>query len=153
MLRTFSAIILSVMLTGCAGLSKEQYVVCPYDMVWQAALDTMKDRPLAVKDKERGVIESGWTEMAAPERGFGVFRRNAFDDKERARMIVTLKRLNDVTEVNVTENRERWHLKGGVSSGATRWWPIEPSEQAMASVMGRINSKLKDQGCSHAQSA
>jgi hypothetical protein len=46
------------------------------------------------------------------------------------------------------ENRERWHLKGGVTSQATRWWPIKPSEEALAAVMARLNTKLKDQGCS-----
>jgi hypothetical protein len=49
--------------------------------------------------------------------------------------------------VNVTEIRERWHLKGGVTSQATRWWPVEPSEEAMSAVLNRINTKLKEQGC------
>ena len=136
----------------CALVPKDQhdqYVVCPYDTVWNAASDTMKVFPVKVKDKENGVIETGWTEMEGEERGYGIFQRTrtGFGNKERARMVLTVKRLNEVTEVVVTENRERWHLKGGVTSQATRWWPVEPSEEAMAAVMTRINTKLKDQGC------
>ena len=136
--------------TGCASLkdSKDQYLVCPYDAVWNAAVDTMKAFPVKVKDKEKGVIETGWTEMEAAERRFGFFRRAAFDNKERARMVLTVKRLDDVTELSLTENRERWHLRGGVTSQATRWWPVEPSEEAMKAVVNLINTKLKDRGCS-----
>ncbi len=138
----------AVFMLGCASLSKEQQVVCPYDTVWNATLDTMKEFPVRVKDKGIGVIETGWTEMEGPGRKFGVFQRSAFDNKERARMIVTVKRLDAETEINVTENREQWHKRGGVSSQATRWWPVEPSEEAMTAVMNRINAKLNTQGCS-----
>lgn len=137
---------------GCALFPKDQhdqYLVCPYDTVWDAASDTMKAYPVKLKDKESGVIETGWTEMEGEERGYGLFRRTStgFGNRERARMVLTVKRLNEVTEVIVTENRERWHLKGGVTSQATKWWPIEPSEEAMAAVMSRINTRIKDQGC------
>lgn len=135
------------LIAGCVSLSKEQYLVCPYDTVWEAALDTMKERPIKVKDKEKGLIETGWTEFEGAERPFGIFQRNVFGNRERARMLLTVKKLNEVTEISLIENRERWHLKGGVTSGAMRWWPIEPSEEAMDGVMNRINSKLKDKGC------
>lgn len=85
---------------SCVPIPKERYTACPYDTVWEAALDTMKDRPLTVQDKDSGVIETGWIEMAATEQGFGVFGRQAFDDKERVRMNVSLKRLNGATEVS-----------------------------------------------------
>ena len=140
------------LLVACALFPKDQhdqYVVCPYDTVWDAASDTMKAYPVKLKDKESGVIETGWTEMEGEERGYGIFQRTStgFGNKERARMVLTLKRLNEVTEVIVSENRERWHLKGGVTSQATKWWPVDPSEEAMAAVMARINTKIKDQGC------
>jgi hypothetical protein len=137
----------ALILSGCAGLSKEQHLLCPYDTVWQAAVDTMRDRPLTEKDKYSGVIETAWTEMAAAERRFGIFQRAAFDNKERTRLTLELTREKDGTTVNVTEIRERWHLKGGVTSQATRWWPVEPSEEAMSAVLNRINTKLKEQGC------
>ena len=137
---------------GCAQIPKDhqnQYVVCPYDTVWAAAADTMKAYPVRIKDKENGVIETGWTEMEGDERAFGLFQRTStgFGNRERARMVLTVKRMNEVTEVVVTESRERWHLKGGVTSQATKWWPVEPSEEAMAAIMARINTRIKDQGC------
>ena len=138
----------AVFMLGCASLSKEQRVVCPYDTVWNAALDTMKEFPVRVKDKESGVIETGWTEMEGPGRKFGVFQRTTFDNKERARLIVTVKQVNNATDVNITEIREQWHKRGGVTSQAMRWWPVEPSQEAMTAVMNRINAKLKAQGCS-----
>jgi uncharacterized lipoprotein len=147
-MRIAGLICLCAFANACASFEKGKYLVCPYDQVWEAALDTMNDRPLTVKDKGRGVIETAWTEMVGAERRFGVFQRDAFDNKERARMTVTLKPINNVTRVIVTENRERWHLKGGANSAATRWWPIEPSEEAMTAVLNRMNTKLKAQGCS-----
>ncbi|WP_447986471.1 DUF3576 domain-containing protein [Nitrospira sp. Nam74] len=138
----------AIFMVGCASLSKEQHVLCPYDTVWNAAMDTMKDFPVKVKDKESGVIETSWTEMEGPDRRFGVFRRAAFDNKQRSRMIVTVTRRDPGTEVNVTENREQWHVRGGATSQATKWSSVEPSEEAMTAVMNRINSKLKSQGCS-----
>jgi uncharacterized lipoprotein len=109
----------------------------------------MKIFPTKLQNKETGVIETGWTEWEGEERGYGLFQRTStgFGSRERARMILKVKRVSDVTEVVVIENRERWHPKGGVTSQATRWWPIEPSEEAMAAVMTRINTRLKDQGC------
>ncbi|MEX5217049.1 MAG: hypothetical protein AB7G68_17520 [Nitrospiraceae bacterium] len=140
------------LLYGCALFPKEhhdQYVVCPYDTVWEAATDTMQAYPMRVKDKDKGRIETGWMESEGEERGYGLFRRTStgFGNKERARILLTIKQLNEVTEVSVTENRQRWHLKGGVTSQATKWWPIEPSEEAMVAVISRINSKIKAQGC------
>jgi len=53
-----------------------------------------------------------------------------------------------VTKVSLVENRQRWHLRGGVTQQATKWWPVEPSEEAMAAVMNKLNAKLKERGCS-----
>jgi hypothetical protein len=138
----------AMIMLGCASLSKEQQVVCPYDTVWNATLDTMKEFPVRVKEKEKGLIETGWTEMEGSGRQFGIFRRAAFDNKERARMIVMVKPVNNATDISITENREQWHKRGGVTSQAMRWWPVEPSQEAMTAVMNRINTKLKAQGCS-----
>ena len=135
--------------SGCASISgsKDQFFVCSYDVVWDAALESVKDRPEQVQDKDRGLITTGWIEMEGTERGYGVFEREAFGNRERARMTVAVKRLNDVTSVSVLENRQRWHLKGGVSQQSTKWWPIDPSEEAEATVVNRLNNKLKEKGC------
>lgn len=132
---------------SCATIPKEKYAACPYDTIWEAALDAMKDRPLTTQNKEKGIIETGWLEMAASEQPFGVFGRQAFDDKDRAKMNVLLTRINDAVEVSALETRQRWHLRGGVTQQATKWWPIEPSPDAMKNVMNRINANLKDKGC------
>ena len=137
---------------GCALFPTDHYTQhlgCPYDIVWNAASETMKIFPTPVEDKEKGIIETGWTEIEGDERGYGVFRRTktGFGNRERIRMIMKVNRANDLTEVVVIENRQRWHLKGGASSSATRWWPIDPSEEYMADVMIRLNNKLGEQGC------
>jgi hypothetical protein len=135
--------------SGCASLSggKELFYVCSYDVVWDAALQSVKDRPIQVQDKDKGRIETGWIEMEGTERSYGAFEREAFGNRERARMTVAVKRLNDVTSVSVLENRQRWHLKGGISQESTKWWPIDPSEKAEATVESRLNNKLKEKGC------
>jgi hypothetical protein len=135
--------------SGCASLSgsEDQFFVCSYDVVWDAALESVKDRPIQVKDKDKGLIETGWIEMEGTERSYGMFGREAFGNRERTRMTVAVKRLNDVTSVSVLENRQRWHLKGGVSQQANKWWPIDPSEEAESTVVNRLNRKLKEKGC------
>ena len=135
--------------SGCATLSgsNDQFFVCSYDVVWNAALEALKDRPIQVQDKDKGLIETSWIEMQGTERSYGIFDREAFGNQERARMTVAVKRLNDVTSVSVLEIRQRWHLKGGVSQQANKWWPIDPSEEAEAAVVNRLQSKLKEKGC------
>lgn len=135
--------------SGCASFSgsKDQFFVCSYDVVWDAALESVKDRPVQLQNKDTGLIETGWIEMEGTERSYGMFQREGFGNRERARITVGVKRLNDVTSVSVLENRQRWHLKGGVTQESTKWWPIDPSEKAEATVVDRLNNKLKEKGC------
>ena len=142
-------LIASLACSGCATLSgsNDQFFVCSYDIVWDAALESVKDRPVQVQDKDKGLIETGWIEMEGAERSYGMFEREGFGNRERARVTVAVKRLNDVTSVSVLENRQRWHLKGGITQQATKWWPVDPSEEAEAKVVERLNTKLKEKGC------
>ena len=135
--------------SGCASLSgsNDQFFVCSYDVVWDAALESVKDRPIQSTDKDKGLIETGWVEMEGTERSYGIFNREGFGNRERARMTMAVKGLNDVTSVSVLENRQRWHLKGGVTQQSTKWWPIDPSEEAEAAIVNRLNRKLKEKGC------
>jgi hypothetical protein len=137
---------------GCTSLSgtRDQYLVCPYDIVWGAALQTMKEYPLNEQDEEKGQIETAWVEMAGTGRTFGVFVRDGYGDKQRARMTLIVKRANDITVVSLNEYREQWHKKGGATQQATKWWPVEPSEEAVDAVMNRLNNYLKERGCSPA---
>ena len=146
-------VVLALFSAGCAVLSgsREQYYVCSYDNVWDAALETMKGQSVSSYDKEKGLIETNWQDMPpTSERTFGVFGREGFGNIERARMTVSVKRMNDVAAVSVLETRQRWHSRGGVTQQALKWWPIEPSEDATNEVVDRLNAKLKVKGCAPA---
>ncbi|CAI4033396.1 hypothetical protein DNFV4_03832 [Nitrospira tepida] len=145
-----SCLLLGIALTlGCVSLSggKEQFFVCSYEVVWDAALNSVKDRSLRVQDKQNGLIETNWTEMEGQERPYGLFRREGFGNKERARLTLALKQQDDITSVSVLETRQRWHARGGATTQATKWWPVEPSEVAMNDVVNQLNSTLQDKGC------
>lgn len=148
--RTTMAALILLSTAGCASLSgsREQYYVCPYDTVWNAALDTMKGQSITASDKGAGLIETGWMDVAPlTERSFGIFAREGFGNRERARMSVAVKQMNDVATVSVLETRQRWHARGGVTTQATKWWPAEPSQDTTNEVVDRINARLKEQGC------
>ena len=141
---------LAFLVVGCAVLSgsREQYFVCSYDMAWDAALETMKGQSVSTSDKEKGLIETSWQDVPpASERSFGIFGREGFGNKERARMTLSVKRMNDVASVSILEIRQRWHARGGVTQQATKWWPIDPSDDATNEVVDRLNAKLQEKGC------
>ena len=143
-------IVLALLSVGCAALSgsREQYFVCSYDIVWDATLESMKGQSIASYDKEKGVIETSWLDVEpVSEQAYGIFQREGFGNKERARMTASVKQMDDVASVSVLETRERWHARGGVTQQALRWWPIEPSEDAMDDAVNRLTAKLKAKGC------
>jgi hypothetical protein len=146
-------VVLALLSVGCAALSgsREQYYVCSYDNVWDAALETMKGQSVSTYDKEKGTIETNWQDVPpTSERSFGIFGREGFGNQERARMTVSVKRVDDVTSVSVLETRERWHARGGVTQQALKWWAIEPSEEVTNGIVDRLNAKLKTKGCAPA---
>lgn len=136
--------------SACASLSgsRDVYFVCSYDTAWDTALETMKGYSITSQNKDNGTIETAWIEMEGKERGFGMFNREGFSNRERARLTVSVKRLNDVSSVSVLETRQRWHARGGVTQQAVRWWPVDPSQEAMDEVTGKLYSRLKEKGCS-----
>lgn len=147
---TFASLFaLLLLMSGCATMSgsHDLYYVCSYDMVWDATLDTLKANSITSQNKDKGIIETAWIEMEGKERAFGIFGREGFGNRERARLIVTVTPHNDVTSVSVLENRQRWHARGGVTQQATKWWPIDPSEEVLQGVSGRLNGKLQEKGC------
>jgi uncharacterized lipoprotein len=146
----FAIIILALFSVGCASLSgsHDQYFVCSYDTVWDAALDTMKGQSIATYDKDKGVIETNWLDVPPiSERSYGIFGRDVFGNQERARFTVSIKRMIDVSSASILETRQRWHARGGVTQQALKWWPIEPSDDATDVVVSRLNAKLKTKGC------
>lgn len=145
-----TALALMLTVTGCATLSgsHEHYYVCAYETAWEAALEAAKSYSIMSQDSAKGMIETAWIEMEGAERSFGIFNREGFGNRERARLTITVKRLNDVTAVSVIEQRQRWHARGGVTSQATKWWPVDPSEEALRDISNRLNTKLLEKGCS-----
>ncbi len=137
----------AALLAACASLAgvRERYAVCEYDHVWEAALDSVKDRPVTVKDKGQGTIETGWLEIAMPGRSFGVLQRELQESKDRSRLFLTVTRLQDVTKVSFAEERQRWAFRGG--SRLFGWAPTEPSEELLADLQKRLETKLKERGC------
>jgi hypothetical protein len=140
---------LLLVLQGCASLSgsQDQYFVCSYDTVWDTALETMKGYSINSQSKDTGSIETAWIEMEGKERTYGIFGREGFGNRERARMSVKVKQLNDVSSVSVLETRQRWHARGGVTQQALKWWPVDPSQESMDEVTQKLNTRLKEKGC------
>jgi hypothetical protein len=136
-------------LTACASLSggRDHAFVCPYDAAWEATLDTMKGYSVTAEDKSTGTIETAWIEMEGKTRPYGLFGREGFGNRERARLTVVVKKDNDSSSVNMLETRQRWHARGGATQQATRWWPIEPSDEVMDEITGKLTARLKDKGC------
>jgi len=135
-------------MVGCASLAgvQERYAVCPYDHAWEAALDAVKDRAVTKQDKDSGVIQTSWLEIPMPGRTFGAFQRELPDSKDRSRITLTVKRLDEVTKISFAEDRQRWAFRGG--SRLFGWASTDPSDDVMSEVQRRLDSKLKEHGCS-----
>ena len=136
-------------LSACATMSgsRDSYFVCSYDSVWDATMDTMKGYSVTSQDKSKGTIETAWIEMDGKQQRFGLFRREGFGNLERARLTASVKKMDDVSSVSVLETRQRWHARGGATSKATQWWPVEPSGEVMDEVTGKLKLRLKENGC------
>ena len=136
------------LLTACATTSgmQQRFAVCSYDHAWEAALQAVKDRPVTTKNKDAGLIETGWLEVPMPGRTFGAFQRDLGDSKDRSRLTLTVKRLDDVTKISFIEVRERWVFRGG--SRLFGWASTDPSEEVMDDIQRRLDGKLKEHGCS-----
>jgi len=144
----FGLLIMAVVLSACAFMNgmQERFAVCSYDHAWEAAFTAVKDRSIDTKDKDAGLIVTGWLEIPMPERAFGVLQRDLPDGKDRSRITLTVKRLDDVTKISFVEERQRWVFRGG--SRLFGWASTDPSEEVMRDIQSRLDSKLKEHGCS-----
>lgn len=142
-------LLLVLALTACASLSggRDHTFVCSYDTVWEATSEVMRGYSVTSEDKISGNIETAWVEMEGAQRPYGIFNREGFGNKERARLAVAVKKDNDVSTVNVLETRQRWHARGGATQQAIKWWPVEPSEEVMEEIMDKLNTRIKEKGC------
>ena len=107
----------------------------------------MKDYAITSENKSTGTIETAWVEMEGKKQPYGVFGREGFGNRERARLTVVVKSENGTSSVNMLETRQRWHARGGVSQQAIRWWPVEPSEEVMEGITDKLNARIKEKGC------
>ncbi len=148
MQRLFALLLLPTLLTACASMSgmQQRFAVCSYDHAWEAALEAVKDRAIVTKDKEAGMIVTGWLEIPMPGRTFGALQREVGDSKDRSRMTLIVKRLDDVTKISFVEERQRWAFRGG--SRLFGWASTDPSAEVMTDVQSRLDTKLKEHGCS-----
>ncbi|MBK5282208.1 MAG: hypothetical protein JJE16_08985 [Nitrospiraceae bacterium] len=147
-LRYLSLFLILLLLTACSSLGgmQQRFAVCSYDHAWEASLEAVKDRAINSKDKDTGLIVTGWLEITMPGRTFGAFQRELADSKDRSRITLTVKRLDDVTKISFIEERQRWAFRGG--SRLFGWASTDPSEEVMRDVQSRLDSKLKEHGCS-----
>jgi hypothetical protein len=143
-----SLFIMAGILSACAFMDgvQQRFAVCSYDHAWDAALEAVKDRAITVKDKNRGLIETGWLEIEMSGRTFGALQRDLPDSRDRSRIALTVERLDDVTKISFLEERERWAFRGG--SRLYGWVSTDPSEEVMHDIQRRLDSKLKEHGCS-----
>jgi hypothetical protein len=146
--RFFTLLLTPIFLTACASMSgmQQRFAVCSYDHAWEAALEAVKDRAVVTKDKDDGLIVTGWLEIPMPGRTFGALQREVGDSKDRSRITLTLKRLEDVTKISFAEERQRWAFRGG--SRLFGWASTDPSAEVMTDVQNRLDTKLKEHGCS-----
>lgn len=147
-LRYLSLFLIPLFLTSCAATSgmQQRFAVCNYDHAWEAALEAVKDRPVTTKNKDTGLIETDWLEIPMPGRAFGILQRDMSDGKDRSRITLTVKRLDDVTKISFLEVRQQWVFRGG--SRLFGWASTDPSQDVMHDIQRRLDSKLTEHGCS-----
>ncbi len=147
-LRYLSLFLIILFLSACASTSgmQQRFAVCSYDHAWDAALEAVKDRAITTHDKDAGLIETDWLEISMPGRAFGILQRDVSDGKDRSRLTLTVKRLDDVSKISFLEVRQQWVFRGG--SRLFGWAPTDPSPDVMHDIQRRLDSKLKEHGCS-----
>ncbi|MDP1947150.1 MAG: hypothetical protein Q8L77_06575 [Nitrospirota bacterium] len=143
-----SLFVMAGFLTACASMGdmQQRFAVCSYDHAWEAALEAVKDRAINTKDKDGGLIVTGWLEIPMPGRTFGALQRDVGDSKDRSRITLSVKRLDDVTKISFVEERQRWAFRGG--SRLFGWASTDPSDDVMRDIQSRLDTKLKEHGCS-----
>ena len=142
---------LFLMLTGCASLSGavpsiERYLACPQDSVWEGALETFHSYPMIKKNQEKGIIETDWREQPVQGRPYGLFSRDGLGDKERSRLTLSLKPIQSgVIHLQLSQRRQHWGFRGGAQ--IYQWYPIEPSQSELNSLINQLTAQLDKKGC------
>lgn len=136
---------------GCASLTgtdkiAERYLACPMDSVWDSSLQVLKAYPVSVKDKNKGLIETGWRVQYVQGADYGLFRREGLTNKERSQLSLTLTPMaSDVIRLQLAERREHWGFRGGAR--IYDWAPVESSEEQINQILNTLTKKLEAEGC------
>jgi hypothetical protein len=125
---------------------QQRFAVCSYEHAWEAAMEAVKDRSTDTRDKAAGLIVTHWLEIPMPGRTYGIFRRDVAESKDRSRLTLRVKLVDDVARISFIEERQRWAFRGG--SRLFGWAPTDPSEEVMHNVQKRLDGKLQEHGCS-----
>lgn len=139
------------LLLGCSALSgptltAERYMACPQESVWNSTLETLEHYPVTVKDKAQGLIETDWQVQPVAGRTYGIFSREGLGDKERSRLTISLKSIQQgVVSLKLTERRHHWGFVGGQQ--LYKWYPVEPSQEALNHVLNQLTTRLDKEGC------
>ena len=142
-----SALLCNVILTACASTSggQQRFAVCSYDHAWDAALEAVKDRAIMTKDKDAGMIVTGWLEIPMPGRTFGALQREVGTAK-----IVPYHPHGQASRRCHQDQLSRRAATMGFRGGSRLfgWASTDPSAEVMNDVQSRLDSKLKEHGCS-----
>lgn len=124
----------------------ERYLACPLDSVWTSSLEALKAYPVTLKDKTKGLIETGWRVEYAQGRGYGLFQREGMGEKERSQLTLSMTPLEqDVVRLQLAERRQHWGFRGGAR--LYDWYPVEPSQQEVNQILNNLTQKLEAEGC------
>jgi len=139
------------LLSACSTLSgpsltAERYMACPQDAVWKGALEALEYYPISEKDQSAGLIETDWRIQPVAGRPYGIMGREGLGDKERSRLTLSVKPIQEgVVALTLTERRQHWGFRGGAR--LYEWYPVEPSQEALNSVMNQLTETLDKQEC------
>lgn len=142
---------MAFLLSGCGALTgsdlmAERFMACPLDSVWKSSLETLQAFPVTVKDKDIGVIETGWRVQYVEDRGYGLFQREGMGDKERSQLTLTINSLEkDVIQLRLAERRQHWGFRGGAR--LYDWYPVQPSQKDVDHILNTLTKKLEAEGC------
>ncbi len=147
------AIVISTIfgLTGCSTIGEKitgaapgtSTFKCPYDTIWEQTLLALHPATFTVANKEKGLIETDWEKGMSKSKSGALGRTNLV--QERSSIVVELDNKGSTTTLDITHVRQKHHLEGVRS---LRWLHAPAVPEIQNRILGRIQSRVKKQGCS-----